>query len=124
MQADGSNSAHWYTAFSSAIYLHAIVGSDPPRAMLKFENDMYTLEHKDPILNRSGIHTYMEKIMGVFVCVFVCVCVCVCVCKCVSECVRVCVEDDMDTLQHKDPTLNHSGIHTYMHTRIHTCTHS
>jgi len=83
MQADGSNSAHWYTAFSSAIYLHAIVGSDPPRAMLKFENDMYTLEHKDPMLNRSGIHTW-ERLC-------VCKCVCVCVCVCVSVCVCVCV---------------------------------
>ena len=59
-QADGSNSAHWSTSFSNAIYLHAIVGSNPPRAMLKFENDMYSFEHKDPTQNRSGIHTCMH----------------------------------------------------------------
>jgi len=82
--------------------------------MHTFINDPYTLEHKDPPLNRSGVHTW-ERLW---------VCKCVCVSVCVCACVCVCVENDMYTLEHKDPTLNRSGVHTCMHTRIHTRTHS
>jgi len=51
--AEGHVSAQWFTEFYPAIYMYAIPSSNPPRAMLKFENDQHSLDHTDASLKKS-----------------------------------------------------------------------